>query len=528
MHVRRSAPSGSPLRSCDSRSRRRGALLRLGIIAALFELICATAVAAPTLTSVVIRGSTVYNAPQLFDVYRAQLGKEITVVGARAIATALVAKYEGDGYSRPQLKVDDALTGAGVLRIEVFEARIATVKINGDPGPHLARLEQLGARLRSDGPVVQADVQSTLRRMRDLPGLTLSASTERDPSEPNLYSLDLDTDFKPVTGAVRLSNRGTDEAGPNFVLGQVVANGLLGGETNLGAMFGAATDYDEYHGLGILSNVGLGEIGTRLAFSGFRSRSDPHEPDFDRDDSYLRDRVTIGATRPFAAMERATGVLSMTLDLDDLEIVRSGARLRDERLRMLEIVASFSWRGGASQYAASGELVKGLGGLNSGLAALDLVTDPRRADFLLTRLNFTRLTRIGEAWSLRFDGLAQQSAYVLPYGQRFKIGGDRLGRGFEVAEIAGDLGIGGKVEGRRQLRAAPALLGRASLYGFYDIGATWKQDLPGRESAATAGFGFASQTARFSGSVEVAAPLTHADVEGQKNLTLFAELAVLF
>jgi hemolysin activation/secretion protein len=42
---------------------------------------------------------------------------------------------------------------------------------------------------------------------------------------------------------------------------------------------------------------------------------------------------------------------------------------------------------------------------------------------------------------LRIDALSQQTAYTLPYGERFKIGGDRLGRGFEVAEIAGDQGM---------------------------------------------------------------------------------------
>src|SRR4030095_1772374 len=114
-----------------------------------------------------------------------------------------------------------------------------------------------------------------------------------------------------------------------------------------------------------------------------------------------------------------------------------------------------------------------------------------------------------------------ECAYVCLYGEVFKIGGDRLGRGFEVAEIAGDQGLGAKVEGRSQLRNAPPSLGRASLYTFYDIGAAWKHAARGRESAATAGFGFATQGDRFSGTLELAKPLTHADVEGRKDLRLF-------
>jgi hemolysin activation/secretion protein len=172
------------------------------------------------------------------------------------------------------------------------------------------------------------------------------------------------------------------------------------------------------------------------------------------------------------------------------------------------------------------EVVKGLAAMGAGLTAVDLADDPRSADFALTRFTLARVARVGENWTVRVDALAQQTTYVLPYGERFKIGGDRLGRGFEVAEIAGDQGIGAKVEGRRSLSNAPPMLGRMSVYGFYDIGGAWKQDARGRESAATAGFGVSTQSGRVSGSLELAQPLTHADVEGKKRLALFAEVAV--
>jgi hemolysin activation/secretion protein len=474
-----------------------------------------------------VRGSTVYDAPTLFTVYREQLGKPVTVEGARAIAGALVAKYEDDGYSRPQIKLDDSLLAVGVLRVDVLEPRIAEVHVNGDPGPHLERLESLGSALREEGPITPAGMATTLRQMRALPGLTLQATTARDETSAHLYRLDLDTQFDRTTGVVRLSNRGTDEAGPNFVLGQVMFNGLLGGQTNLGAMFSAATDYAEYHGLGLLANVGVGSADGRLSFSGFRSRSDPTEPVLDRDDSYLRDRASIMYARPLPGVTRANLSLTASLDLDDLEILRAGHRLRDERLRMLSVGPRWSWRRGeGAQYFAAVEVVKGLDALGSGLAAQDLTDDPRSVDFTLSRLTFTRFDRLGEHWSVRLDALAQQTGDVLPYGERFKIGGDRLGRGFEVAEIAGDQGIGAKVEVRRQLPGAPAALSNVSLYGFYDIGGAWKQDVPGRESAATAGFGFATQSSRLSGTVELAQPLTHPDVEGRKDLTLFAEIAL--
>jgi hypothetical protein len=81
---------------------------------------------------------------------------------------------------------------------------------------------------------------------------------------------------------------------------------------------------------------------------------------------------------------------------------------------------------------------------------------------------------------------------------------------------------------RRDLDNAPAVLRGAALYGFYDIGAAFKHDVPGRESAATAGFGFAVQSQRVLSMIELAKPLTHPDVEGRKELALFAELALAF
>jgi hemolysin activation/secretion protein len=76
--------------------------------------------------------------------------------------------------------------------------------------------------------------------------------------------------------------------------------------------------------------------------------------------------------------------------------------------------------------------------------------------------------------------------------------------------------------------SAPVNLRNASVYGFYDLGVAFKQDVPGRESAATAGFGFAMQGGRVTSMVELAKPLTHPDVEGSKDLSLFAEIGVSF
>jgi hemolysin activation/secretion protein len=234
-------------------------------------------------------------------------------------------------------------------------------------------------------------------------------------------------------------------------------------------------------------------------------------------------------TLPVRLASPVTLMAHASLEADDLSIEREGLMFRDDRLRVFELGTRASWRSGTkTQYLATFELRQGLDTLGGGLRADDLAIDRRRADFVLARLQFVRLMRLDEAWSLRFDGLLQHSGYVLPYNERFKIGGDRLGRGFEVAEIAGDQGIGGKLELRRELPWNGETFGRASAYTFYDHGVTWKQDVSGSESAGTAGLGLGLRGGDVSGYLEVAMPVGDPDIEGKTGAAIFAEISYRF
>jgi hemolysin activation/secretion protein len=274
----------------------------------------------------------------------------------------------------------------------------------------------------------------------------------------------------------------------------------------------------------VFFDVPVTESGTHVTTTAFKTRSNPTETP-DRDDSYDRERISLRASGMFDSTAATKLGWSAGFDWDDLDITREDILLRAEKLRVAEIGGRISGRMGASsQYLLGVQVRRGLDAFGSSLDALDIGDDPRRKDFWVTKLQFTELLRFAQRWSVRVDAFGQQSAYVLPDGERYKIGGERLGRGFEVTEIAGDQGLGAKAELRREMSSAAAVMGKTSLYGFYDFAAAWKQDLPGRESAATAGVGFAMEFWRVSAFLEVAKPLTHADVEGDRATKVFAEV----
>jgi hemolysin activation/secretion protein len=476
------------------------------------------------LSATVIDGVSVYSPRELFSVYRDQLGRPITRDSARAILAQIEALYQRDGYSRPELQVDDDLVENGVLRVEVFEAQITQVIFSGDAGPYTQQLQSWADELRSAVPLRTAQLQAVLQKMRDLPGLTIRPATRRDDARRNAYALTIDIKYKPVDLILRASNRGTEEIGPVFAFGQLVANNLLGWRERAGLLFSSAMDTTEYYGGGLFFDAPVTAQDTHITVTTFASRSNPTE-EIDHDDRYLRERTSLRVTQPFDVPVGRSVALTAGLDCDDLEVFRSQFRFRDERLRVAELGARASGRVGTnSQYALAMQLRQGIDGLGSRLDAKDLAYDPRRADFLAVRMQFTQLTRFAQRWTVRLDALGQTSGYVLPDSERYKIGGERLGRGFEVSEIAGDQGIGAKAELRRDLTGTANATTRTSLYGFYDFAAAWKQDMPGHESAATSGLGLAFEYGPLGGSVEVARPLTHADVEGRRNTKVFAEL----
>src|SRR6185503_7217232 len=94
-------------------------------------------------------------------------------------------------------------------------------------------------------------------------GLAVTANTRRDAQTRNAFELVVDSEYSTIDGAVRINNRGTDQVGPLFLLGQVFANGLLGGQEKIGLIFASATDHDEYLGGGLFFDSALGTGGMR-------------------------------------------------------------------------------------------------------------------------------------------------------------------------------------------------------------------------------------------------------------------------
>jgi hemolysin activation/secretion protein len=482
--------------------------------------------AAEELGGAIIQNSSVYAPSELFEVYKSFLGQTVTQQTATGIAEALRQKYLDDGYSRPGYRVSDRGIASGIVRIELTEANISQVAINGDAGPYRDRLERLVAQLPSDRSLRPQEIRDAMRGARQLPGLDVSVSAEPDGGQHGGFILAVDSSYKPFEGSVKLSNRGTREIDRDILFAKFAANGLFGREIAGGLFVTSAKRSDAYKGGGIFASIAPGGGGTSVQLQGAVTSLNYHVQDTDVGQD--RERASIQVTH--LLMRRPASSLSIRagFEVEDLDVAFDGVINREERLRSIEAGSSLTWRAEENQHLLSLEVEQGLTGFGSRIDAVNVPDDPRQEDFSIARLHYARLASLNDRWSWRLDAYAQTSADTLPSIKRFKVGGGRIGRGFEAAALSGDRGIGGKAQLRRQMMRSQAWLEHAELYGFFDLGSAWRNDVAGRESASSTGIGASLREGRLSGYLEIARPLTHADADGRKDAGIFAEISFQF
>lgn len=473
-----------------------------------------------------IDGSSAYGFPQLFERYKSHLGRPMNEQTAAAIGAAVQQQYVDDGYSRPGYRILDRGLQSGIVRIRLIEARIANVELVGRTGPHRHQLQELFGGLTSDALLRPGDITEALRQARRLPGLVVDVSIEPDASQSGTYRLDVKSSYKPIEGSVKLSNRGTEEIGRNLLFAQFIANGLPGRQSSSGLFLTRAEDSSTYSGGGLFYNAAVGSDGAtarlQFAVTSLQIESDGVVVDQDRQ------RWLAKFVQPFDRNPERDLSAFGGFELDNLDVAQDGAVSREDRLRSLNAGLLANWRSAGRSSLLSVEIELGMNAARSNPDDFSPAGDAEPNNFSIWRTHYARTARLGDSLTWRVDGYGQYSDEALPSVKQFKVGGGRIGRGFEAAAASGDRGVGAKLDLRQPIAADLPWLGPAQIYGYYDLGAAWRNDRPGRESAASTGVGLTARGERFAGYLEVAKPLTHPDADGNKDAGIFAELTYRF
>lgn len=489
-------------------------------------LLSAAPATAENLKSAVILDSYAYTPGELFELYRPYLGKPVIEETAVGIAAALRKKYSDDGLARPGYTIPDRGLQSGIVRIRVTEARISRVEFGGDAGPFAERLQRIFGGLESNESLRPDKVRQALKHARRLRGLDVNVRTVADKDDSGAFVMQVHSAYSRMAASVKLSNRGTREIGRNLAFATLAGNGLIGSDSTAGLFLASARHSRDYRNAGAFLNAPAGPNGTTLEF-----RASTASLQINSSGTLVgqsRDRYSFKITRPLHFDSLRDLSVWTGLDMDNLDVRQDGTVTREDRLRSIKSGVSTNWRGDSSVNLITFETELGINGLDSRLDDFNDPNDAREKNYAIATLHYVHLNELSDNWVLRWDGYGQHSPHVLPSIKRFKVGGNRIGRGFEAAAASGDRGAGNKLELQRRVDLGPSGFALKNLYTFYDLGSTWRNDSTGRESAASAGVGCTIRGDFLSAYLEIAKPLTHGDADGERGVGIFVEMSASF
>lgn len=496
------------------------------ILSVTLLLLSTIATAADVVRSVIVLNSEIYAPGELFDLYREHLGVPVNENTATSIADTVRQKYFADGYMRPGYAVADDGMQSGIVRIRVVEAKLSRVEFDGNAGPYREEIHRLFAPLTMQKSLSVESIRQALRQARRLAGLEVNATTKVDEDNDGALILVVHSDYQRLDGSIKVSNRATEEIGRNLAFATLQANGLSRAGAYAGLFGATAERSNNYHSGGAFALVPFGSHGSSMHLRASDTSISIISSDVRLEQS--RDRYLVKITRPVTTRAGNDYSLWAGLDIDNLDVSQDGALSREDRLRVLLAGWSRGWQGESTVSKLSLELKLGLSVFSARLDDLSNPDDLREKNFAIADLHLVRLKRLAADWTLRWDAYGQYSPDRLPSIKQFKVGGNRIGRGFEAAAARGNRGIGNKLELKRCIAYGKPAIEITDGYAFVDLGSAWANEGEGRETAASAGLGINVGGEHLSANLEVARPLVNTDADGRKDVAVFVELTALF
>jgi hemolysin activation/secretion protein len=430
-----------------------------------------------TLKSVEVRGAAGVSPAVVEGVYRSRVGQTLTVGGICEIRDRLSAVLFRHGLLA-RVEVPEQRIADGVLRLDVTEARIVSVRVHGDIGRVQDHVESVLNKLKGMTPFDLDTAQRYLLLANDVPGVHVTAQLSPSPQGAGAVDLDVQVSRDPVNTSVSVQNTGSRALGRWSALGRADLNSFtpLGERTTL-ILYSTLFD-DEQQVIQGIEAVRLGSSG--LYAQGSAAYGVTHPGDtlapLHLDGKSLV--ITGELDYPLVRLKRADLTLGAGFDyVDQKTDVGSGGGvpLTDDHLRVFWLRAqgdaAHQFVNGMS-VSASGELdvrqgVDSLGASRAGTADLSHIGGrPAAGDI--------RFAGEGHFYPRRWIDLSAQVAAqyadspLLTYEQ-LEAGNLTIGRGYDPAALSGDRGALAEFKG--QLGPFPLTrFAQFAPYGFYDLG----------------------------------------------------------
>ncbi len=438
-----------------------------------------------------ITGMTIYTQAQILPLYRAYLGKTISLLDLQKVTYAITKKYHDAGYVLSRAILVPQHIRHGRVHIRVVEGYVKHVSIRGNPQTAWRLLLAYGKHIQQSRPLRFPVLERNVLLANDIPGIEVRSVLE--PSK-TVGAADLTFIVTPkrFSGYVSTDNRGTEFYGRQQYRAGLTVYNLLGGDstsvngviTNKHRLWFVQADHDQL----------VGHHGQRVWVSYERTNTEPAASLADFNIKGVNTTARGEFSFPVIRSRKKNLYLSLGFNYINSQSDMVDANLYNDRIRTVTLQSSF-------------DLLDNLYGVNTlvfgGTQGMDVLdasqagdTDLSRADGKpdFTKLNLTvsRLQYLPKQFSIFIAASGQYAFQPLLSSEQFAFGGSSYGYAFDPAEIIGDRGVEGKIEFRYTPTWSALPMKSLQLYTFYDIGKVWNissVDQPAKASASSAGVG---------------------------------------
>ena len=439
--------------------------------------------------SVTVVGATAFSAARLHAVTAGLAGHVVPLPKIEAVRRALVDLYRRHGYILSTVSMD--VDHAGNVRFLVTEGHIVAVKLSQDIGPAGTMVLGFLDHLTEEQPVSEAGLERWLLLAQQIPGISVHAVLQADPSAPGALTLIAEVAKQSVSAVVTADNRGFQDTGPAEALTVVDLNGATAA--------GDQTEVSLFHTSGNTDNFGqltesfyLGDSGLRLQLYAGAGRANPGGEL--REVQYQSKVDVFGGQLSYPVILRRNQALNVSLRFDGIEdkINIDGASNSFDSLRVARFITQYAWQDlwagdtrnalnvinledseGIPYFGASpGRRLSppaGRGGETIGFWKIN--GSISRTQTLFSPFPDATLALLTEAGG-------QYTINVLPSEEEFYLGGSSFTRGYYSGEVVGDKAAYATAELQLNTGDGFTLFGHAfdlgaQFYGYYDWGETW-------------------------------------------------------
>lgn len=401
-----------------------------------------------------IAGNTMFATPTLHSLVADAEGKSLSLSQLGELAARITNYYQSHGYPLARAIIPTQTITAGVVRIEIIEARYGQVSLDNRSRVSDSLLQSTLSPLQSGQVIGQAGLDRTLLLLSDIPGVLVGATLK--PGEA-VGTSDLQVNSTPspaVTGNLALDNYGNRytgrariggtlnlsnplqhgdvlsmtglSSGSGLSYGRITYESLLNGQgTRIGGSY-AALRYGLGEPLAALKAHGSAQVASLWAKQPLvRSRDANLYGQIQYDSKQLKDRIDASDIRT-------------DRHLDNLTFNLAGDALLLDGINSLNL----GWTSGRVGYD------------DSAAQLADAVTARTQGGFSKWNASLARMQSLSSKNALYFALSGQWANTNMDSAEKMIVGGPSTVRSYDVGALSGDTGYLATAEFRHDLDMA--------------------------------------------------------------------------